>query len=209
MHIPYRIFQVSVICFFLLAALTGCQSSPNPGEVTFDQEPSPTIKPTVSPESLSNNFPVRLRLITNSDWTTFKIITGADLVNPNLVSKSSEATTADIQGNRLSLNQDPARAELDTSVEMVVEAQLNLWENHRNVLLMIERGEIGATRVDISRQVDDDWVVIKSFLWDGNKGDGLNSFSVKVASEEFLRIEPVEVVEIPTLSPTPKFTQTP
>ena len=197
-----RILQVGLIGLFLFALVSGCQPTTSPIEPTSQKESTQTPQSTNVPETITNSFPIRLRLITNSDWTTLRIITGADLVNTNLISKSPDATVAEVQGNRFSLNQSFTQAVTGASVELVIEAQLTMREYYRNVLFLIERGDIGATRLDISRKVNNDWVVIKSFFWDGLISESLNSFSVKIALEEFFSTDPAEVVELPAPLPT-------
>jgi|GEM_PF-374251 glycosidase len=203
MRNPIRAFQMFMVCLILLSLISGCNPSKSDIDPTLAIEPTQVLEATVIPEpDISNPLPIRIRLITTSDWTDFKIILGADFVNPNLVFSSSEANTAEVQENHFILDQDLARSETGASVEMVVEGQLTFQQTYKNVLLMIERGDIGMTRVDISRYLSDEWVVIKSFLWDGIKGDGLNSFSVKFPSEELLSQNPVTVEELPPVSPT-------
>jgi glycosidase len=203
MRNPKLAFQMFMVCLILLPLITGCNPSKSDINPTLAIEPTQALQATSIPEpNISNPLSIRIRLITTSDWTDFKIILGADFVNPNLVFSSSEANTAEVQGNHFSLGQDLARSETGAGVEMVVEGQLSFQPTYRNVLLMIERGDIGMTRVDISRYLSDEWVVIKSFIWEGIKGDGLNSFSVKFPSEEFLSKDPITVAELPPISPT-------
>ena len=203
MRNPILAFQKLLACLFLLTLTTGCNLSKIDIHPTLTLEATQALQVTPIPETnLLNPLPVQIRVITTSDWTDFKIIIGADFVNPNLVFGSAEAVTAEVQGNHFSLGQNLARSETGASVEMVVEGQLAFQSAYRNVLLLIERGDIGMTRVDISRYINDEWVVIKSFMWDGIKGDGLNSFSVKFPSEEFFSEEPVTVVELPPVTPT-------
>lgn len=203
MRNPIHAFQKLLACLFLLTLTTGCNPPQSDIHPIVTTEPTPAPQATSIPVTdTSSPLPVRIRLITTSDWTDFKIILGADFINPNLVFGSTEAVTAEVQANHFSLGQDLARSETGASVEMITEGQLAFQPGYRNVLLMLERGDIGMTRVDISRYINDEWVVIKSFMWDGIKGDGLNSFSVKFPSEEFFSEEPVAVAELPPVTPT-------
>ncbi len=197
-----RAFQMFLVYLVLLTSSAGCNLSQSNIHPTVTTEPAQAPQATSIPVTdTSNPIPVRIRLITTSDWTDFKIILGADFVNPNMVFGSPEAVTAEVQGNHFSLGQDLARSETGASVEMVVEGQLAYQPAYRNVLLMLERGDIGMTRVDFSRFLNNEWLVIKSYMWDGIKGDGLNSFSVKFPFEEFLSEEPVTVAELPPVNP--------
>ncbi len=65
-------------------------------------------------------------------------------------------------------------------------------------MLQVERGDIGMTMLEISSQVNNEWMLVKSFTWGDKTGDGLNTFNIAYAPEEFFGLEPVEVVENPT-----------
>ncbi len=200
---PFRLFKVFLVCLFLLAAITSCQLRTAP-EPTTEPIPIPiTETATVITEIIqTDNLPIRIRLVTTSDWTDFKIISGADFSNPKLISSSSEALTAEIEENHLILDQELSRSETGAQVEMVVEGQLDFWKGNEGILFEVERGDIGMTMLEISRQVNNNWIVIKFFSWDGVKGDGRNAFKITYAPGELLSNEPIEVVEIPTSIPS-------
>jgi glycosidase len=125
-----------------------------------------------------------IRLATTSDWTNMFLISGATWQKISVISTGDGATTAEMQDNQLVLDQAISRAEAGESVEMVVEVLLKLGENKDPVVFKVERGDIGSTQVEFTRQVEDQWVGISALSWDRITGDGVNAHSFQIAAEE-------------------------
>ncbi len=136
MRTTVRLFSVVLICLFLLADITGCQRRTTP-EPTFEvvSVPTTTIVPVITEIIPPDSLPIRIRLLTTSDWTDFKIISGADFTNPEIISSSSEAQSALIEGNHFILDQELARSETGAEVEMVIEGTAQFLECKRGCLV--------------------------------------------------------------------------
>jgi glycosidase len=159
--------------------LCGCTPSA-PAETAITQ-PVETTSPTTTPEpTVLAAIPLRIWLTTTSDWTGLRLLSGATWVSQELISASEEATTAEVSGEGLVLNQPIDRAEAGGSVQMVVEALFSDWESGGTVVFEIDRGHIGFTRVELSRLVDDEWVVVRTLRWEGIVPEGPNVLSGEI-----------------------------
>ncbi len=114
------------------------------------------------------------------------LISGATWLGQDPVSASEEATTAEMRGEQLVLDQSIGRAQAGESAEMTAEILFSDWESEGTVVFRIERGDIGATQVQFSRYVENEWVVIRTDSWDGITGDGRNSHLIAIPAEELL-----------------------
>jgi glycosidase len=137
---------------------------------------------------------LRIRLVTTSDWTDLRLISGATALRHDQVSASDEATTAEVRDNQFVLDQPIARAEAGGSAEMVVETLFSGWESGRTVVFEIDRGHIGYTQVEFSRYVEDAWVLIRTIRWDGIIADGRNALSSEIPAEELFGEAPLSTV---------------
>ncbi len=163
-------------CFLIVSLLYGC--------TTATSNPSP-ISPTSTATQPAEPAAVllRIRLSTTSDWTEMVCISGADLTSYEAVSASQEATTAEVSDGYLLLQQPVDQASAGESVEMTVDMLFSAREGGGAVTFKIERGDIGATQVEISKDVGGEWVVIQTASWDGITGDGANAHTVEIAAE--------------------------
>jgi hypothetical protein len=108
---------------------------------------------------------VRIRLATTSDWTTLALLEGASWMRPALVSASDEALEARLEGRYMHLVQPLARAESGGRVEMVFDLLFSGLEDGGSVVFEVERGHLGATRVEVSNYLGAESVVVKAFEW--------------------------------------------
>ncbi len=184
MKFLYSLITLSV---FLCSLASAC----GPASSSARKEASPTIVPEpTSAESL----PVRIHLVTTSDWTNLFLVSGATCLSCNRISADKGASTADIQGNQFILIQAIDRAAAGESVGMVVEMLVSGQERASSMVFRIERGNIGSTRVEFSRFVDGRWLVVKTETWDGVTGDGKNTHNIEVSFEElFGEVSPLSI----------------
>jgi alpha-amylase len=168
-----------VVGLLILALLCGCSpTAPANAAIT---PPVRTASPTTTPQpTVPAAIPLRIRLTTTSDWTNFCLLSGATWVSHDLISASGQATTADVSGEGLALNQPIDRAEAGGSVEMVVEVLFSDWESEGTVVFEIDRGHIGYTQVELSRHVGAEWAVVQTLRWDGIIPEGRNARSSEV-----------------------------
>jgi alpha-amylase len=148
-------------------------------------EPSETASPTDLPETEpSETITLRIRLATTSDWTDLFLVSGATWLSHDLVSANEGATTADAQLNQLILDQPLSRSQAGESSELIVDVQFSILEGEEAVLFKVQRGDLGFTNVEFSRNVGDEWVVIKTIHWEGIAGDGLNAHNFEITIGE-------------------------
>jgi hypothetical protein len=157
-----------------------------------------TPSPTANPESIIYEPTLlRIRLATTSDWTDLFLVSGSTWLRHDPISASEEATTAEVYDNQFILDQPLSRAQAGESVEMIVEVLLSAPDSAGPVVFRIERGDIGSTRVEISRVVEQEWVVIKAFNWSEITGDGKNSHSIEISIENLFGEIPSSLVSQP------------
>ena len=98
---------------------------------------------------LSSPLKIRIQVTTTSDWATLTLRSGGKLVDPKVISSSSEATNLGASDNRLSINQTIQRANSGASVELVVDASLTGAQTGGQLEFVIESGAIGDTTVKL------------------------------------------------------------
>jgi len=138
----------------------------------------------------SDNYRMRIRLVTTSDWTTFELVDGATWLRPNLVSASVEVTEAYLEGNHLVLSQPLANAEASKTVEMVVDILLTDMKDGGALVFEIERGHIGSTKVELFNYLGIEPVVVKTFKWDGINPGQRNVHTIQIDSTVLLNSVP-------------------
>ena len=129
--------------------------------------------------------------MTTSDWTTFGLLDGATWLQPSLVAASPEATDAWLEGDRFLLTQPLGAAQAGETVEMIIDIFITGWESGGAVVFDIGRGDLGSTRVELSKFVGDAPVIVEAVEWGGSAGtDGRNTFSFQVSTEALLNSAP-------------------
>ncbi len=91
----------------------------------------------------------KVHITTTSDWTNLRLVSGGTWVNPANMSSSSEATVASIKENLIILSQPMARAQAGKEVEITLDVLFSGLNPSGQVVLDIERGFIGSTRVEV------------------------------------------------------------
>jgi hypothetical protein len=101
-------------------------------------------------KSWSGSYRARIKIATTSDWTTLEVLSGGAWSRPARVSASPSATNAGLEaGDRFVLMQSLADASAGGQVEMVWDILLTGLTPGQDLILQIDRGNIGKTEVTI------------------------------------------------------------
>ena len=138
-------------------------------------------------EFLARKWPettkMRVQMVTTSDWTDLSLVSGAQWLRPSMISVGEQATDAGIYDGVLALSQPIARAEAGKSVEVIVDVLFSDWTSGGTVVFEINRGHLGATRVELFRYVDDEPVITESFEWHEIKDSGPNTSAFSIPAD--------------------------
>lgn len=188
----------SLYVLFILAALTIALAACGRSVATSTSTPIPTPSPTLIPAGTAV-----IHVKTTSDWTKFRLVSGGVWSNSTLLSSSPEATSANIEGNLIRLEQPLARAEAGKEVELILEVFFSGLDPSSQVVFYIERGHIGWTRVEISTYTGGQPALLKTFTWDKINPDNGNILEVQIPAAELLAPRTVADSQAPTKSVTP------
>lgn len=147
-----------------------------------------TLTRELAAEFLTNSqtqqagFPIRLHITTTSDWSNVGLVSGGNLIRPTILETSEEATQAGFYSGFLGLNQPLARAQSGGKVEVTVDLVLTNTTD-QPLVLAIQRGYIGYTKVDLYRFEGNDPILVETFLWDGIVQDPLNTQENRIPIE--------------------------
>jgi predicted amidohydrolase YtcJ len=144
------------------------------------------VAPELSPTETSN-YPVRIRILTTSDWTTLGIANGAEWGDLAEVSSSDEAEITEFDGKYLRLTQPVGQAENGELVEMIADISLVKPDKTGSsdvVQFEIGRGNLGWTHVQISNYLDDKPIVIGNHWWSGIPSDPNDVYAIQVDSSD-------------------------
>jgi hypothetical protein len=131
-------------------------------------------------------YQAQIKIATNSDWTTFRMVDGGFWLRPDFTSIHEGATTARIEGdNQLVLIQPLERALEGGSVDITVDILFAGLDQGRALVFEIERGGIGSTTVEILNKERGSPIHVETFLWDGTPGDR-NTLTVQILPEVFI-----------------------
>lgn len=132
----------------------------------------------------------RLVVATTSDWTTLELISGGVWFGAELVSASPSALTASLEArDRFVLTQSLDDANVATRVEMTWDVSLTGLESGQDLILQIDRGNLGKTQVTILNYLGETPTEVKSFEWDQVTGDR-NSHQITVPSALLMGPDP-------------------
>ena len=113
-------------------------------------------------------YRARIQITTTSDWTTVNVVSGGAWMRPERISASDSATSAGMEaGDRLALLQPLADANSGKSVEMTWDVLITGLDPSGNLILEIDRGNLGSTQVTIYNYVGKSPVQVKNFNWSG------------------------------------------
>ena len=142
----------------------------------------------------------QIGIVTTSDWTTVRLLSGGSLQDLRVISASAHALSAGFDGDTISLSQSLGRAEAGQSVEWVVEVLVTGIEPRSKVVFEIERGHIGSTQIEIQRNQGEAPRVIAVLTWDGISSGARNSQVYELSSEAFTDARPNEHIVIAQLN---------
>jgi alpha-amylase len=189
-----KLFRILFAIPALISLLnSGCRPAQPEAINPLPQEASPpttTLELAVQTPTLPDRAPaetmrLRIRLLTTSDWTDLYLVSGGTWIKHELISADENATTAEVYGEQLILDQPISRAEAGLDTEMTADIQLNPDTRGKPLVFMLERGDIGYSQVEFLRYINDAWVVIKTIRWDGITGDGKNEYITEIRDEGF------------------------
>lgn len=137
-----------------------------------------------------STYRMRVQMTTSSDWTTLNIVSGGTWMRPTRVSVSDSATAANIEaGDRFVLMQPLQDANAGKQVQMTWDVLLTGLDPAGNLVLEIDRGNLGATQVTIYNYNGVDPVQVKAFNWSGIT-TGRNSDKVAVPASRLISTTP-------------------
>jgi hypothetical protein len=142
-------------------------------------------------EFLSRDWPdqdasrVRIQIKTNSDWTTFALMSGGWWIRPERISTSEEAITAGWENGSYLLMQSLDNAMAGNEIEMTWDLGIAGLMDSEDVQFRIERGNIGATEVSFYIFEDNEPILIDTFRWAGVT-QGRNPFYFGIPPANFL-----------------------
>jgi glycoprotein endo-alpha-1,2-mannosidase len=135
-------------------------------------------------------YRARIKISTTSDWTTLNVVSGGAWMRPDQVSASAAATNAGMEaGDRFALMQDLNDANAGKKVEMIWDVLLSGLTEGQDLILQVDRGNIGATQVTIYNNINATPVAVGSFNWGGVTTDR-NSHSIHIAATELINPAP-------------------
>ena len=129
-----------------------------------------------------STYRARVVVATTSDWTTLELVSGGVLIRPEPVSASPSALMAGMEvGDRFVLTQSLDDANAGTRVEMTWDVSLAGLAASQDLILQIDRGNIGETQVTMLNYLGEAPIEVKSFEWDQVTVDR-NSHQITVPS---------------------------
>jgi hypothetical protein len=182
--------------------LVGCTHNQSPSSKEPEEpslEPTQTIQssdprevePTAEPLNADGHTipDGRIRIVTSSDWTAFRLVSGAILENTEILSTSSDASNASFDLERFILRQSISRAEAGDSVELIADLFFTDDPFSEDLEFEIDRGHIGATTVEISSYACGQPILVETFTWEEIQpsGENVQSFTMPAAQ---LRVTP-------------------
>jgi glycoprotein endo-alpha-1,2-mannosidase len=135
-------------------------------------------------------YRARITITTTSDWTTLNTVSGGTWMRPGLVSASNPATNASMEaGDRFVLMQSLADANAGKQVKMSWDVLLSDLASGQDLVLQIDRGNIGGTQVTIYNYTGKTPVQVKTFNWSGVTTNR-NSHPIKIPAADLINPAP-------------------
>ena len=132
----------------------------------------------------------QIRIATTSDWTTVNTVSGGAWLQPELISSSASALNAGLEaGDRFLLTQSLEDANAGKEVEMTWNIMLTQLEAGQDLVLQIDRGNIGKTTLTIYNALGSTPVEVKNFVSD-QVTTGRNSVQVRIPAELLIHATP-------------------
>jgi glycoprotein endo-alpha-1,2-mannosidase len=138
----------------------------------------------------STVYRARITITTTSDWTTLNAVSGGTWMRPDLVSASDSITNASMEaGDRFILMQSLDDANAGKQVEMSWDVLLSDLVAGQDLVLQIDRGNIGVTQVTIYNYTGETPVQVITFNW-GGVTTNRNSRPIKIPATELMKPVP-------------------
>jgi hypothetical protein len=135
-------------------------------------------------------YRAQIKISTASDWTTLNVVEGGVWIRPERVSASDTATRAGLEaGDRFLLTQSLADANTGQEVEMTWNVMLANLSEDQDLILQIDRGNIGKTQVTVYNYIGPTPVEVNSFTWDQVTADR-NSYQFAVPAGLLMNTSP-------------------
>lgn len=188
-----------------LAAACGGETPPMPPQNTAvtmvevsPQAPSPTETDRPPPTRDWSEVPsyrARLKITTSSDWTTIRLAEGT-WHSLAVISASDQAEVGAVSREGIDLSQPVSQAESGEEVEVVVDVYFAELEAGGDLVLEIERGFSGSTRVVVTNLESESPSEIATLVWSGISSAGKNSQFYEISADPFLGSQPNEYIVI-------------
>lgn len=135
-------------------------------------------------------YRARIQVATSSDWTTLNVISGGTWLRSDRVSASDSITNASMEtGDRFVLMQSLADANAGKQVEMTWDILLSDLAAGQNLVLQIDRGNIGVTQITIYNYIGETPVQVGVFSWGGVTTDR-NSLPIQIPAADLMKSAP-------------------
>ncbi len=197
-----RLFFCLAVLVFIATACNLPSSTPTqtnaPPSPKDAQPPEPSPTPNIPDDEPT--YRVQFRITSTSDWTTLRLVSGANWYEMSTISASGEAKDSSIEGEQINLSQPLDNASNGQSVEMQVEATLAYLDSATPIIFEIERGNLGATVVEIFRFEEDSTSLATTLTWDGIQSGPKNAQQYQVSPLPFLGSNPNEYIVIAQLN---------
>jgi hypothetical protein len=129
---------------------------------------------------------IRIHIISTSDWTSLRFISGADRLRFTQIFMSEEMEVSfDRERSRLGLNQPPERALGGSTMEYIQDYLFDVHDIDGVVEFAIERGHWGETTVEFYRITPEGEELIDSFRWAGVIDNPENALFIEIPSRDF------------------------
>lgn len=159
---------------------------PPDGYLTLTRQWVDKFLATTWPET----YRTRIQITTTSDWTTLNLVSGGTWLRPDLVSSSPSPAYAGMEsGGHFVLKQPLADAESGAQVQMTWDLLLTGLGSAGNLVLNIERGNLGRTDVTIFNYLGATPKAIRTINW-GGITSGRNSLQVTVPASALMTAAP-------------------
>jgi hypothetical protein len=127
-------------------------------------------------------YRARIKITTTSDWTTLHVVDGGAWIKPKPVAQSPVVTGGIEAGDRFVLAQPPEGAQAGNEVEVAWDVLLTNLSPGKDLILQIDRGNLGKTEVVIYNYIGSEPVEVKTFEWDKVTAER-NSYQITVPSD--------------------------
>jgi hypothetical protein len=135
-------------------------------------------------------YRARIKISTTSDWTTLEVLSGGAWMRPERTSVSGSATAAGMEyGDHFVLMQSLADANANKEVEMTWDVLLTDLIPGQDLILQIDRGSIGKTKVTIYNYTGSTPVELGTFEWDQVTTDR-NSYQITIPFDQLTASNP-------------------